>query len=59
MVDLQGETKQKCETIAWSEALARWVTPKKMRYIEVELIEENEEKGARLRSFCVVPFSIP
>jgi len=27
-----------------------------MRYIEVELIEEDEEEGARRRSFCVVLF---
>ena len=40
----------------WSEALSRWVTPKKLRSYEAKLIEGNEEDDARLSSFCVVLF---
>ena len=42
--------------IPWSEALSRRVTPKKLRFLEAELIEGNEEESARLSSFCVVLF---
>ena len=40
----------------WSEAISRKSTPKKLWFPKAEVIEENEEDGARLSCFCVVLF---
>ena len=51
-----GKMDKMLKHIPWSEALSRRVTPKKLWFSEAELVKGNEEDGARLSSYCVVPF---